>query len=245
MNTFFEDLKKINNSLKVETDNVDNKIDAKVAMLPYYVDQNTNELMVVVKREILQAAKVVRGNGFGITSLKESIDPSSKIDINDVFAKTNVSAKVQGAYPFGNIMLDPKNSNESIDMVVLQIDQPTFLDANKGIIYQEMGQYEIGALSFYEAMQAINEDFVMDATTRMLFSELFIMVLEEERKQSDNGNDVYGAQGNISQFTNQPSSNTMYDEEVLAQNQQTDFGKIYEMPMNDSGNDSSKGIFGG
>lgn len=240
---FIEDIKEIDEKLNFSIENYTlNEGPLVAAFVPYYVHPTSLELMVVLKREIHAGSFVRTNRKMGISTLEVELPIDKPLTIEEAFNLLDLPANIQNSTPFGSVMTDPKNSTKAIEMVAVQIDPPAFLDASRGIIKQEPGKFEIGAIGFDSLLGAIQENFIQDITTRMILSELYIMAIEEAKKQEQNNDFSGGHAGDIiGGGNNHPSS--FYEkaeqtekstpktsgvaDDVLQQNQQKDFGAIY------------------
>jgi hypothetical protein len=215
-----------------------------VAFMPYYIDPDTMNLTVVLKREIQPGAFPRTGRKMGLSTLNVELPIEKPMTIEEAFKELDLDIKMQNATPFGSVMTHPKDSSYAIEMVLVQTEPPEFLDEKRCIIKQEAGKYEIGSIPFDAMLGAIHDNFLQDMTTRLMLSELYIMAVEEANQQAQGGatqfsentnsnNGMIGGGANHAEEfyenvtnDNMPKTSSV-DDTVLQQNQQMDFGAIY------------------
>lgn len=238
---FIDDIKTIDSMLNYDK-NQYNVIDDKLyaAFLPYYVDPDTMKLTVVMKREIQAGAYIRTGRKMGISVMMTELPVETQLSIDDAFKTMDIDLKIQNAVPFGSIMTHPTNSSFAVEMVLVQIEPPIFLDEKRKIIKQEAGKFEVGSIPFDAILDAIHENFLQDMTSRLMLSELYIMAMEEANKQSQDDSQFYqkdtnkigGGSNHASEFYENISKEDLprtsnVSDEILNQNQKKDFGAIY------------------
>lgn len=234
MSDFIKDTISIDEKLDINLKNVE-KQPLKALLLPYYNDPKSLELMVVLKRSLMSGSFQRHGRKLGISALTITLPEDKPITIDEAYAKLNLSAKLQNAIPFGSLMIDPENSTETYEMVMVHIEPPEFLDKKRGIIYQEKGKFEIGAISFSDIMMGIKNNLIADLKTRFMLNELYILATEESQKNNNSavtvGNpDLIGGGKNLP-----PGFGTQQDtvrtgdipDEIIEMNSQKDYGSMY------------------
>ena len=240
MSNFINDTKSID--VKVSISGVENiKQEPLIAaFMPYYVDPKSMKLMVLLKREMLQGAYLRTNRKMGLTCLTTILPEGTPITIEEAFNQLNVPATLQDTIPFGSIMIDPKNSSAATELVLAQIEPVELLDESRGIVYQEKGKYEIGAIEFDSLLEAVQENFIQDITTRFMLSELYILAVEEANKQGENGNSMFEKGGNAGgiigsgeeygkiDHTDKPEQTDNIPEDILAENADMNFGAMYK-----------------
>ena len=243
---FIEDIKEIDEKLNYDSSKFDiQQGKLYVSFMPYYVDPDTMSLTVVLKREIQPGSFIRTGKKMGLSTLNVELPIDNPLTIEEAFKKLDIDVNIQNAIPFGSVMLAPTESDQTIEMVLVQIDPPTFLDEKRQIIKQEPEKYEIGTVPFDALLAAIHDNFLQDITTRMMLSELYILAMEEANNQqyqngadfseaSQNNNSLIGGGSNHTtefyenaQDENLPRTSNI-NEELLKQNSQKDFGAIYQ-----------------
>ncbi len=246
MSSFYKDTKLIDEKLNIEIATISGEM-LKASFLLYYIHPLSNNLMVVLKRSILPGAYSRTGRKMGLTVLSTELPEDKPLTIEEAFKTLNIPANIQNAIPFGGIMPNPEVSNAANEMVLVQIDPPEFIDDVRGLMIQEIGQFEIGVVDFKEILGAIQENFIQDAITRLMLSELYILAVEEAHKQS-NGN-VEGTRpfqpGDIGGGANHPQTyaedfstgekTSAIPDDIISQNSQLDFGAIYSQAKVDDG----------
>lgn len=243
MSNFITDTKDIDAKIKLDLEQTTPTAPLVAAFLPYYVDPKSMKLMVLLKREVLKGGFVRTGRKMGITCLTTILPEGSPITIEEAFKTLNVPATVQDTIPFGSVMLDPKNSDSATELVLAQIEPVEFLDEGRGIVFQQKGEYEIGAIEFDALLEAVQENFIQDITTRFMLSELYIMAMEEANKQGEGGNSMFEQGGNTGgivggeenpeqygkiDFTDDTEVTEEIPEDILAQNADMNFGAMYK-----------------
>lgn len=241
MSNFIEDTKQLDEKIQIDVPDVKGDKLLTATFLPYYVDPKSNELMVVLKRSVLPASYAFTGRKMGLTCLSTKLPMDNPLTIEEAFNALEIPANLQDSIPFGSIMPDPINTPVATEMVLAHIDPPELLSETNGIIYQKKGEYEVGAVSFDTILGAIQENFIQDAVTRLILSELYIMAVEEAQKQEANPQDQYNSmsqEGIIGAGENFPQAaqdnletetvkTSDIPDEVIEQNMQMDFGAIY------------------
>lgn len=233
MTDFIKDTILIDEKLNLEMPDFE-KTPLNAVILPFYIDPNSMDLMVVVKRSLLPAGFVRTGRKMGITALTMDLPEEQHITVEEVYARLNLPAKMQEAIPYGGFMLDPLTSTQTFEMILIQIDPIAMIDKKRGIVYQEKGKYEIGVIRFGDIMEGIAGGLLMDLKTRMIFSELYILALEQGNnappQQALTDPEKIGGGANLPPgFGEQKETVKTSDipDEVIAQNAQKDFGAIY------------------
>lgn len=218
----------------------------EAVILPYYMDPTSLELMVILKRSIMPGSYARTGKKMGISAITFSLPEDKPLSIEEVWEKLNLPAAMQNAIPFGSIMLDPLNTTKTFEMVVIQTEPFEFLDKSRGIILQEKGKFEIGAVKFSDIISGINSNVFTDMKTRLILNELYILAVEESNKKQDTNNMMSGNPDLIGGGSNLPSGfgnnkpddviKTSYiPDEVIAENAKKDFGSIYSNVKPNSG----------
>ena len=158
MSNFIKDTKDIDAKVSMRGAENIKQEPLMAAFMPYYVDPKSMKLMVLLKREMLPGAYTRTNRKMGITCLSTPLPEGTPLTIEEAFANLNVPATLQDTIPFGSIMLDPKNSSAATELVLAQIEPVEMLDESRGIVYQEKGQYEIGAVEFDSLLEAVQEN---------------------------------------------------------------------------------------
>jgi len=248
---FIEDIKEIDSKINYNPDIYNVRDEALYAsFMPYYVDPDDMGLTIILKREIQPGAEQRTGRKMGLSVLNVELPTDKPLTIEEAFEKLDSGLVIQNATPFGSVMTDPVKSNYAVEMVLVQVEPPEFLDEKRKIIKQDPGNYEVGAIPFDAMLGAIHDNFLQDMTTRMMLSELYIMVIEEAQQQAQGQNPadfsqaaqsgsnqgVIGGGANHTQdfYDNADdpensglSKTSNIDDDLLKQNQQKDFGAIY------------------
>jgi len=196
MSNFINDTKSIDAKIQINVDTTSPINPLVAAFLPYFVDPKSMKLTVLLKREILKGAYVRTGRKMGITCLTTELPEDNTISIEEAFAQLNVSAILQNTIPFGSVMINPKNNDNATELVLAQIEPVELIDEERGIVFQQKGEYEIGAVEFDSLLEAIQENYIQDITTRFMLSELYIMAVEEANKQDGEGDSIFNQGGN-------------------------------------------------
>ena len=113
-----------------------------------------------MKRELQPGAFTRTGRKMGLSVLNVELPLDKPLTIEEAFKELELDVNVQNATPFGSVMTDPSNSIHAIEMVLVQVDPPEFLDAKRKIIKQEPGKYEIGSIPFDALLGAIHNNFL-------------------------------------------------------------------------------------
>lgn len=233
MTDFIKDTILIDEKLNLEMPEFENT-PLNAIILPFYIDPNSMDLMVVMKRCLLPAGFKRTGRRMGISALTMELPEEEHITVEEVYARLNLPAKMQEAIPYGNVMLDPLTSTRSFEMILIQIDPIAMLDKKRGIVYQEKGKYEIGAIRFSDIMEGIATLVITDLKTRLILNELYILALEQGNnappQQVLTDPEKIGGGANLPPgFGEQKETVKTSDipDEVIAQNAQKDFGAIY------------------
>jgi len=239
MSNFITDTKDIDDKVSMKgTENI-KQAPLVAAFMPFYVDPKSMKLMVLLKREMLPGAYSRTNKKMGLTCLSTPLPEGSPITIEEAFENLNVPATLQDTIPFGSVMIDPKNSSAATELVLAQIEPVELLDENRGIVYQEKGQYEIGVVEFDALLEAIQENFIQDITTRFMLSELYILAVEEANKQGEDGNSIFEKGGNAGgivgggeeygkiEHTEHTEQTDDIPEDILAENADMNFGAMY------------------
>lgn len=235
MSEFIKDTILIGEKLNVQLREVE-QTSLRAVILPYYIDPDTMDLVVVLKRSIMSGGYLRNGRKMGITAITIDLPEDKPITIEEAYASLNLGAKFQSAIPFGSVMISPENSTETYELVLVQTEPFTFLDKQRGIIKQEKGKYEIGAVKFSEIVEGIQNQIVNDIKTRLILNELYILAIEEGNKSANNNNGNHNT-GIIGGGENLPPGfgGDNYDtvktspipDDVIAKNSQMDFGAMY------------------
>ncbi len=202
----------------------------KAVMLPYYVDSNSMDLMVVMMRSLSPGGFKRTGKKMGITALTITLPEDKQITVEEAYDMLQLPAKLQRAIPFGSVMTDPMNSDETFELVLIEIDPVSLLDKKRGIVYQEKGKFEIGAIRFSDILEGINNQLIVDMKTRLILNELYIMAMEQNNRERQENIGAVGGGSNLPPgFGEQKDTVKTADipDEVIAQNSQKDFGAIY------------------
>ena len=242
MSNFIKDTKDIDAKVSIKgTENI--KQEPLIAsFMPYYVDPKSMKLMVLLKREMLPGAYTRTNRKMGLTCLSTPLPDGSPITIEEAFKNLNIPATLQDTIPFGSVMLNPKTSSAATELVLAQIEPVELLDETRGIVYQEKGKYEIGAVEFDALLEAVQENFIQDITTRFMLSELYILAVEEANKQGEEGNSMFEKGGNAGgivggssgeeygkiDFTEKTEQTDDIPEDILAENADMNFGAMYK-----------------
>lgn len=212
MSNFIKDTKLIDEKIKLTDKEELRKGELQVVFLPYYVDPKTLKLMTVLKREIAYGGYVRTGRKMGISALTTVLPIEKPLTVEEAFEKLNLQTTIQNAIPFGSVMLDPINSTEAFELVLVQVEPIIPLDAKTGIVHQVKGQYEIGLVPFDDILDAIQSNLIQDLKTRMILSELYIMALEESNKLVDNNPGLASTQNDKYNFTPEVENQPVKDE---------------------------------
>ncbi len=204
MSSFIKDTKLIDEKIKLVDREELIKGELQVVFLPYYVDPKSLKLMTVLKREIAYGGYVRTGRKMSISALTTILPTDKPITLEEAFNKLNLQTSIQNAIPFGSVMLDPINSTEAFELVLVQVEPISPMDQKTGIISQVKGQYEIGLVPFDDILDAIQSNLIQDLKTRMILSELYIMALEESNKVVDNNPGIIGTNNKVV-FTEEPT----------------------------------------
>lgn len=243
---FINDIKEIDEKIQLNESNFNISEDPLVvAFMPYYVNPNDNVLTVVLKREVQFGAYLRSGKKMGLSTINVELPMENPITIEEAWNKLGLDVNIQNATPFGSVMTSPTTSTYGVEMVLVHVDPPKFLDEKRQIIKQVKGEYEIGSIPFDQMLGAIQDNFLQDMTTRLMLSELYIMAMEEANQQAqgmgsdqfsaatNDGNGLVGGGANhASEFyenvedDNMPKTSNL-DDGMLNQNKQKDFGAIY------------------
>ena len=243
MSSFLKDTIELNKELTVTTDSVEAK-PLKALFLPYFIHPDTMKLMVVIKRMPLPGAVLRADLGMGFTALETLLpEDGTNQTVEEAFTELGLPCTIQNPIPTGNVMLNPMNSTEAYELVVAQIDPPETLDDPSGVIKQVKGEYEVGLMEFDDLLAAIHQNLVLDMKTRLIVSELYILVADEQAQQMagqgqdmSNGTIGGGNNGLVGGGMNRPGEADGVEDaivtgdipdEILEQNAQTDFGAIY------------------
>jgi|SaaInlStandDraft_4_1057021.scaffolds.fasta_scaffold45990_2 hypothetical protein len=225
---------------------IDEKIDIKVkevkgdklqaVILPYFVDPDSNELTVVLKRTVFPGAYARTGKKMGLVALTVDLNEDEPLTIEQVWKDLNLSAAMQDAIPFGGVMPYPETSNMAYELILIQTEPFDLIDNERGLIYQEKGKYEIGIVKFGEIVEGIQSNLIQDLKTRLILNELYVLALEESTKSQDPNHMNAGNENMIGGGNNLPTGygeqdNTMktsdIPDEILDENAQMDYGSIY------------------
>lgn len=238
--TFIKDTIEINNNMTLSIPEPELKDDLlQAVLLPYYMDPDTSEIMVVLKREIMPGAYAIKGKKIGVSALTVDLPKETPLTIEQTFEKINVylNTKMNNPIPFGSVMPLPKRSNMMYEMVLLHVEPMEMIDYGRGIIYQKKGEFEIGVSAFSDVIEAIENDLLEDMKTRLMLSELYILALQESENnpnpnQMMSGNDeMIGGGNNLSQNSiidaNQTMKTSEIPDEIIQENAKKDYGSIY------------------
>lgn len=233
--SFVKDTLLIDDNLDITIKDLNREM-LKAVFLPYYTDPESLELKVVLQRSILPGAFNTTGRKLGLTALTVELPSDNPLTIDQAFEKLNLNTKIENAIPFGSVMPDPEHSTTMYEMVLVNIEPLDLIDEARGIFYQEKGKYEIGVTDFKDLIFAIQNNIIQDLKTRLVLNELYVLALEENAQNRNTnlmmaGNknligggynlpDNYGDQTEMAKTGN-------VSEEILKQNTQLDFGKIY------------------
>lgn len=240
MSNFIKDTKDIDAKVSMRGAENIKQEPLMAAFMPYYVDPKSMKLMVLLKREMLPGAYTRTNRKMGLTCLSTPLPEGTPITIEEAFEDLNVPATLQDTIPFGSVMIDPKNSSAATELVLAQIEPVEMIDESRGIVYQEKGQYEIGAVEFDSLLEAIQENFIQDIITRFMLSELYILAVEEANKQGEEGNSMFEQGGNTGgivgsgeeygkiDYTEQTEQTDNIPEDILAENADMNFGAMYK-----------------
>ena len=236
MSDFIKDTLLIDDQLPVPTGIAPSVL--KAVILPYYMDPDSLDLTVVVKRSLLPGGFARTGRKMGISALTVELPEDTPITLDQAYASLNLTAKMQNAIPFGSVMPSPESSSEAFELVLVHTEPFEFLDKKRGIIHQEKGKYEIGAVKFAELIEGISGHIISDMKTRLILNELYILAIEESMKQQQGtpGNQTVGRSDMVGGGSNLPpgfgdqtdtvKTSTIPDD-IIAKNSQTDFGAMY------------------
>ena len=245
MSNFIEDTKLIDEKISVTLDHDKPQNPLKAAFLPFYVDPQSMKLMVLLKREVCKGAYMRTGRKMGITCLTTILPEENPITIEEAYNSLNIPAEIQDTIPFGSVMFNPVGSDAATELVLAQIEPVELIDEARGIVYQQRGEYEIGAVEFDSLLEAVQENFIQDLTTRFMLSELYILAVEEANKQGEAGSSIFEQGGNAGvqsdsvnqtddkgynkiDFTENTEATEEIPEDVLAQNADMNFGAMYK-----------------
>lgn len=230
---FLEDTKLLNEKVRLEAP-VESVTMLKAAFLPYYIDPDSLALTVVLKRELMAGAYSRFGMKMGLSVLTTELPQDNPLTIQEAYANIGINAEIQNPIPYGCIMIEPTKTTETYEIVLAQIEPPKMLDADRGIILQKKGEYEIGVVAFDDLVTAIQENYIQDILTRHMLSELYILVVNEQQAQNSNNvpeNDLIGGGANLPadyhSAVSEVAKTIDISDEVLEQNAQMDFGSIY------------------
>jgi hypothetical protein len=241
MSNFIKDTKDIDAKVSIKnTEQITHK-PLLAAFMPYYVDPKSMKLVVLLKREILPGAYTRTNRKMGLTCLSTQLPEDNPITIEEAFDNLNIPASLQDTIPFGSVMIDPKTSSAATELVLAQIEPVELLDETRGIVYQEKGKYEIGAIEFDALLEAVQENFIQDITTRFMLSELYILAVEEANKQGEmddnsmfekggNAGGIVGGENKYSKinFTEHTNQTDNIPDDILAENADMNFGAMYK-----------------
>lgn len=239
MSKFITDTKDIDSKIKIDLE-AQTQTPLNAAFLPYYVDPKSMKLTVLLKREILKGGYARTGRKMGITCMSTTLPDGDPITIEEAYNQLEIPAQLQDTIPFGSIMLDPKKTDVATELVLAQIEPVELLDENRGIVFQKKGEYEIGAIEFDALLEAVQENFIQDITTRFMLSELYIMAVEEANKQGENNESMFDQGGNSGgivgggeqygkiDHTTETEKTEEIPDDLLAQNADMNFGAMYK-----------------
>ena len=242
--SFVDDTILIESGLDFEINTV-KKEQLKAAFLPYYIDPESLELKVVLKRSILPGQFTASGKKMGLTALTVDLPMNEQITIEQAFEKLNLNTKVVNPIPFGSVMPDVENSSIAYELVVVNVEPLNLIDSERGIFHQEKGVYEIGVAEFRDIVEGIKNGIIQDMKTRLLLNELYILAIEESRQNQDPNNMMTGNPDLIGGGLNLPAGYGSQSEtvktsnipdEVIEQNSKMDFGSIYSKVTPTQGN---------
>lgn len=220
MSTFLRDTFEINKRLKndIRPDIIKRPLTGY--FLPFYIAQNGGDIMVVLKREIMYGGQISNNEmKLGLSTISFELPIDNKITLEDVLVMSHLDTSLVNSISVGSAELRPHYESAPIELMLIEIEPPVFKDERAGIIYQEIGSYEIGALKFNDILPAINAGLIQDLVTRLILNELYLVV------QSGNS-------GNLNEFSEPERSNTVttsdIPDDVIASNTQMDYGSIYK-----------------
>ena len=238
MNTFLEDTIEIDKNINITPGNIKNE-GLKAAILPYYIEPNSMEIVVLLKRQVTPGT-VPYDKKMSILHLETDLPMETPLTPTEAFEKLGIDADIVDTIPFGNVMPNPFNSDKAYEMLLVHISPPVYMNDTKGIIKKvsnENEKYEVGGISFTKLVEAVNAGLINDAVTRLLLNEFYIFMVEQSKNEENQnittgeGNNYIGtnAPNNISNNinTNDLPKTTDIPDEILEMNQQMDFGKIY------------------
>jgi len=233
MTDFIKDTILIDEKLALEMPDVELQ-PLRALILPFYIDPNSMDLMVIMKRCLMPGGFKRTGRKMGITAFSLILPEDKHMTVEEAFASLDIPANMQDAIPFGNVLLDQEKSTESYEIVLIQTDPVQMVDKKRGIVRQEKGKYEIGAMKFSDIMEGIATRLVMDIKTRLILGELYILAMEQGNRmpgqQPLTDPEKIGGGSNLPPgFGEQKETVKTSDipDEVIAQNAQKDFGAIY------------------
>jgi len=232
MNSFIENMKKVDEEVILPENTEVIEAPLTAIFLPYYVDPNSLQLMVLLQSSTMPGAYTRTGRKLGLSCISLELPEDEQITVEDAFTKFNIKANIQNAIPFGSIMKFPKTSRDANEMVLVHIDPPEITAGME--VKADNIDGVLGAISFDELLGVIKENFVQDVGTRLILSELYIMAMEEATK-SETSEEQFGSQnqnayaGLLSPDENQSSVSKTSDisDEIIKTNSQNDFGSIY------------------
>lgn len=239
MSNFIIDTKEIDSKISIKDTSHIKQEPLMAAFMPHYVDPKSMKLMILVKREVLPGAYLRTNIKIGITCLSTPLPSGEPITIEEAFGNLNIPATLQDTIPLGRVMIDPKKSSATTELVLAQINPVELLDESRGIVYQEKGQYEIGAVEFDALLKAVQDNFIQDITIRFMLNELYILAVEEGNKQGKDGNSSFEKGGNAGgivgaeeygkiNHTNDTEQTDNIPDDILTENADMEFGAMYK-----------------
>lgn len=248
MSKFIQDTIEIDEKININVDNVDNG-PLKAVVLPYYLDPESNDLVVVLKRSVMPGCYARTGRKMGISALTADLpEGDEQLSVQTVYDNFGIGATMQNATPFGSVMPSPKTSTAGYELVLVHIEPVEYIDKNREIIVQKKGEYEIGTVKFGDLIEAINKNIIQDLKTRLVLNELYILALEESANQQkgsgQNPNDTTTSSNMIGGGQNLPDgfgnnedvmTTSTIPEEVIEENSRPDYGVMYSQAKPDGG----------
>jgi len=170
--TFFQKLKEENERISFIPVTPDGKIYATV--IPFFVSSNLKLTVLLEKVSAPGVAKWSESR-LNLKAVDVELPKTDKISIEDLYNKLGLDSKMQNSIPMGAVMRSV-DGDDLHEMVLFEIEPPTELPEN------------IGMVEFDELVEAIQSNYIQDSITRLLLSELYILMMENQ--QNDNNEPV-------------------------------------------------------
>lgn len=212
----------------------------KAVFLPYYTEQESLDMMIVLKRTIMPAQSIRAGKKMGLEALTVELPMDNPLSIEQAFSTLNIETKIINAIPFGCVMPDPVNSTLAYELVLLHIEPLNLLFKENGIYSQKPNEYEIGVVAFKDLLHGIQNNVITDLKTRMILDEFYILASEEAKAQNNGNHDNSGKKDLLNGGANLPAGYGSQNgtvktrdipEEVLQANSKKDHGALYTAPV--------------